>query len=161
MESSADKDAEYWSIDKVSSILSVTKSLTLGCQQIGRGYIQSGKPYKLMNEEKALFKYIDKFNGYCLQSSAETQLLYLEFLLNYVAITDADVLQESTVKKNFSIFNSILLSGKVKPEILEKVIERLFIKVKSCMQQRYNWKACKNVIQLQLSTIQEPEKGQA
>ena len=92
MESSVDKDAEYWSIDKVSSILSVTKSLTLGCQQIGRGYIQPGKPYKLMNEEKALFKYIDKFNVYCLHSSAETQLLYLEFLLNYVSITDADVL---------------------------------------------------------------------
>jgi hypothetical protein len=92
MESSVDKDAEYWSIDKVSSILSVVKSLTLGCQQIGRGYIQPGKPYKLLNEEKGLFKYIDKFNVFCQRSSAETQLMYLEFLLSYISVRDGDVL---------------------------------------------------------------------
>ncbi len=59
--------------------------------------------------------------------------MYLEFLLNNISVTDGDVLQESTAKKNISIFNSILLTGKVKPEILEKVIERLFNKIKSCM----------------------------
>jgi hypothetical protein len=133
VESCLDKDAEYWSIDKVSSTLSFISSLTLGCQQIGRGYIQPGKPYKLLNEEKNLFKFIDKFNVFCHQSSGEAQLMYLEFLLNNISVTDGDVLQESTAKKNISIFNSILLTGKVKPEILEKVIERLFNKIKSCM----------------------------
>jgi hypothetical protein len=113
----SDGATEYRSINSVKEILAFVESILRGCQQIGRGYIQPGKCYKLLTEEKNLFKFVEKFNAFCFLE-ANNQLIYIEYILNDIYITSGDALEEIMTKKSILIFNSLLITGKIHSQII-------------------------------------------
>ena len=66
--------------DTIGVLLALVQRLQVGCKIIGEGLNQAGKPYKPLNEEVLVYKFILQLNDVCM-SHQESQRMYLDFLL--------------------------------------------------------------------------------
>jgi len=67
--------------DTIATLLALVQSLQEGCKIIGQGLNPAGKPYKPLNEELLIYKFLQSLNDVC-KSSLQSHKIYLEFLLD-------------------------------------------------------------------------------
>jgi len=93
--------------DTIATLLALVQSLQEGCKIIGQGLNPAGKPYKPLNEELLIYKFLQSLNDVC-KSSRQSHKIYLEYLLDSLQYRGS-AHSESQVRKHLQILSAAIM----------------------------------------------------
>lgn len=89
----------------------------------------------MLHEESIIWSFVEDFNSFCSQDTNITNT-YFKYLLDKLSFVNE--YDDCLSRRILHFINSIILTGQIKPDNINLVLDMLFNKFRELMNMRYN-----------------------